>query len=647
MARLLLGIYRAPVPRDVIEDPLLCTEGYETRRMLQSAVTKTIDCFSERAALMSYAIAVALTLEDEPLNSFTPPAWFTHLVEKTPNRTWDQAYVSSVRTTLGQFEPWSRAGVIVQVVNPHRYQYTVDWLCKFNVPVWYPWGAKEISAASTDALIAALAPPVTDLQQIHTLLHKSPTTESGMQRAETAHPWLAFFEEKQRRIAVALKTEDPKHRQIRESRAKNPPKKKTKVFIWEEDASRTYVRTQVSSKWNEDTLANYSCNQRRYDAFSNEWDCGPFDGNDSGGESDDDFFQPIEAEVQMEGPTSPTASTSALAPVPPALLSRHNEHDAAQHQIKTAHYHHEHEWNDYYECSETLKEFFGFVPAAASFWHNLATEVTDQELKFIKSIAGVSILEREFENSRLALEIMEFIRPLMGKTADSVPKNELWDLAESNHRYVGGAWRFKHIRLHKISGGMVYVFDFGEKNFTVDWNLSVTNAVDALYVCRLHSGMTDYDICRQLLQRGIQFHTFLARNWTSDPRPIVGPPLPVRLEGYKFTQRDYETYLSDFQHLLKNPRIARAALMKGGIIWRLVVSHVGFDNVFLGPTTNVTLYSRGLCIDTDCGDTRLWDDDIADQELDAIVGMHVCMTGKQIYDIMLSLMSHQILIRAR
>ncbi|KJA23416.1 hypothetical protein HYPSUDRAFT_111787, partial [Hypholoma sublateritium FD-334 SS-4] len=80
-----------------------------------------------------------------------------------------------------------------------------------------------------------------------------------------------------------------KHKRL--SREKRPPIKSAKVFYWVKDVtSDGYIRKQVSKKWHEDTLSDYSAKQIRYDSHFNEWDCSSEFGSDdeSDGSRDDD-----------------------------------------------------------------------------------------------------------------------------------------------------------------------------------------------------------------------------------------------------------------------------------------------------------------------------------------------------------------------
>ncbi|KAF8810949.1 hypothetical protein BYT27DRAFT_7054890, partial [Phlegmacium glaucopus] len=111
-----------------------------------------------------------------------------------------------------------------------------------------------------------------------------------------------------------------------------------------------------------------------------------------------------------------------------------------------------------------------------------------------------------------------------------------------------------------------YVFDFKEAA-TVPWKVALPNVIDAFYVCQLdHTGglqLTDFKVTRELLNRGIQFCTFLPVRPL--PRSITpATTVLVCLSNYKFTQQDYFAYEQQCTALLRDPRVARSALLCGG-----------------------------------------------------------------------------------
>lgn len=85
--------------------------------------------------------------------------------------------------------------------------------------------------------------------------------------------WKVFFEKRQARNEHLKSRETPKERQSRESREKNSPTKKTKVFLWTRKENGEYRRESFYQADNGMHLDAHGENQKIYDAFSNEWDC--------------------------------------------------------------------------------------------------------------------------------------------------------------------------------------------------------------------------------------------------------------------------------------------------------------------------------------------------------------------------------------
>jgi hypothetical protein len=199
----------------------------------------------------------------------------------------------------------------------------------------------------------------------------------------------------------------------------------------------------------------------------------------------------------------------------------------------------------------------------------------------------------------------------------------MWNLEDRNHVSLVSALQIK--LLHCVNPDL-YLFDFGVCS-TIRWKLAITNATDALYVYRLDASFNEYEIARQLIQQGIWFHTLLPLK--AIPRSPTSPTslLPIRLPDYRFTLNDYKTYQQQCLAILCEDR-ARAALLRGGIVWRLVVESLSFDDTLQGPSVSATVHQKGLSVtDPRTGDI-LGDDDLSQLELDMICGVYQCYTGK-------------------
>ncbi len=97
--------------------------------------------------------------------------------------------------------------------------------------------------------------------------------------------WNCFLSSRQllrQRIGLAETSVDKQKRMARENQ---PPTNSAKVFHWIKDiSSNGYVREQVSKRWRQHTLGEYSSKQTRYDSYLNEWDCCSELGSDDEGD---------------------------------------------------------------------------------------------------------------------------------------------------------------------------------------------------------------------------------------------------------------------------------------------------------------------------------------------------------------------------
>lgn len=129
---------------------------------------------------------------------------------------------------------------------------------------------------------------------------------------------------------------------------------------------------------------------------------------------------------------------------------------------------------------------------------------------------------------------------------------------------------------------------------------------------RIPTSDTLEDIAQLFCAKGSPF--YFADTIVSNPFQA----LPIRVSGLGFRQRgfrptwvDYQAYVDRRARLLSNPAIARAALMQGGIIWRLTVDalralhgSVNFEAYFTQAfeTVHLTLHDLGIIV----GLYRIW-----------------------------------------
>ena len=383
-------------------------------------------------------------------------------------------------------------------------------------------------------------------------------------------------------------------------------------------------------------LDAYGKNQKIYDAFSNEWDCceefgafSPDEFLDDDGIDDDFPMMPPPGPLSLVGDQAMGSETPlANPPVPASAQPLPAVEDRSFSIVRSAEMNFD--WEEL-ETSQLLYEMYGFV-------HPLPlptqpSSLSQKDHSLLSVIVGLQRNDTDFFKSPVASFALEFLE-LLG--ASKTPKNATWDIANGNRMSISGSGLFRRMRVIEHTGNLGgkdkwFVFDFKDAA-TVPWMVAVPNVIDALFVCRLDrprargSPLTDFEVARELLNHGIQFSTLLPVK----PLPrSIGPVItvPVRLPGYKFTQDDYYAYEQQRAALLSDPRVARSALLRGGIVWRLAVATLSFDDVLEGPTTAATLQRRGIIVKTNDDSTDLCDDGLSQLELDIICGLHHCYTG--------------------
>ena len=270
-----------------------------------------------------------------------------------------------------------------------------------------------------------------------------------------------------------------------------------------------------------------------------------------------------------------------------------------------------------YNTTSILHSIFGFIYPNSASPQTAAASIDGPTKKKLQVSVGLDEDEVEFLQSPLAHPALEFLDRLAD--AKCSPSAESSDLVGGSLRNVD---RLRQLR----AVGSLYVFNF-KTDATLPWMIGVATAAIALYIVRLDSRFNDHEISRHLLHRGIAFHTVLPLRKvpkSSIPRPIFSS---IRSPGYVFTIEDFNAYIHRRDSLLRSPR-GRAALLKGGIVWRLAVETIGVDECLEGPSVETIVHRRGLVHPTADPSVDLCDDDLSTDELDLICGVYECLTGK-------------------
>lgn len=99
--------------------------------------------------------------------------------------------------------------------------------------------------------------------------------------------------------------------------------------------------------------------------------------------------------------------------------------------------------------------------------------------------------------------------------------------------------------------------------------------------------------------------------------------LPLRPINHKYTPLDFAAYEEMRDNLLRNdPRIGRAALLSGGLLWRLAIECLAPDSVLDGPGEFAYDYGIGFTFCDHNGAVYV-EDNLTDAEVRCIIGTYV------------------------
>ncbi len=338
--------YSIPTMSPIICTSLACQRVFDYPSQYMTAEKRCRNWFAMWMAMNSLGIAIA-DISESTQEVDMIPKWYHDFSKHT-----EEPILSEIRQQLGQFTlSYPRAGVFLDL-HSSQEQPTIDFFVRLGIPVWYAWGSKEESCAlKNPSFWMRYTPPAHLLQQAHSFLTAAPGPAPPLED-EDDQPWIAFFQERQRR-------------------ATNPmPKKKParKVFHWERDSSSgKWTRTPVIRRLHEETLAEYGKRQKFYDERTNEWDVSTQMGDKDAEELQADFWaeSPDESVLSLEPrPVSTNVVTSV--DVDPT----HKVDDTRRED-----YH-----PDVHSPADILRLFFSFV-SPPIFVRLVLPPVTEQQIK--------------------------------------------------------------------------------------------------------------------------------------------------------------------------------------------------------------------------------------------------------------------------
>ena len=532
--------YGIPMGDDIMGgfSAVTCGGSFQYPSEHKKELKRTQGWFSVHLARLSYAIATAFSIDDEK-KDVGIPQWYRKM---TSDPSIDQVVLSGIRTSAAVFNPQHQSvGVFLDFFNPGDRQLSVDFLIDYNIPVWYRWDRQATLRSAADAWFARFAPLPEQLQMATTILLRSIDSLTAI-APEDNRPWEEFLATRTVLIESLLEKATDREQQSCKSRdANRPHPENTSVFVWELQDDGWYLRCPVQKGDELDTLNDYGVNQKVYCAYFNEWDCCDQMGEKTFEEEEDSYLDDLESGFEMgyigpqrrfieplapaessvpspapassssvpsATPSAPSSSVPSATPsassssVPsaapsamPSAVSATPEviaDDIAWAPKRTAvatppstFQLEEHHVND------LLHDFFGFVapdPMSGTVYSSISA--TPTILTQLASLVGLRQLTPGLEDTDLIRSCLSFMQNLEPGT---MPLSALHDIATGNRLYLGHSPRLS--RITRIGPTDLFALTLPAKHHLVSWYLTLTNSLNALFICRLDADFSEVEIC--------------------------------------------------------------------------------------------------------------------------------------------------------
>ncbi|KAJ2914910.1 hypothetical protein MD484_g5505, partial [Candolleomyces efflorescens] len=492
--------------------------------------------------------------------------------------------------------------------------------------------------------------------------------------------WEDWFR-KRAQIEIELrKKETPEAAQKRENRERCPPRdrKKTSFYVWDKNTEGIFRRRKADDDDLDDlfgTDGKFGRKQARYSGVFNEWDLcdyfGPPDDSQILALAEDeadymgtsveqelvkwrtyygvdvvdeqaDSIVAISGDPHMVDPVedkaipldSPTPAQSSRAPQPHALDM---ERLAAFRESASA--------REIPELVYTQFGFLGSLPLHTPSDRKPSTDKPPPGAGLTVKILGVAehaSSDASYWRTPAGQEIVAFIHSL---GQGSLPRDSC-DLFKDSRMPVTSLPRFKLLRRSTVPtevqvtewdnvSGRKTVIKVREEDafwFASDygqsWRLGCTSAPIALMISRLDASISDpISLAFLLVGQGVRFNTWAER--IHPPRHHLSPSgskhlASLRHESHRFSGEDWSKYLRH-RRILLSSSAGRAALLRGGIIWRLALEDVSVSEALSGPSSEA--FKKAGIVRHNGQGGYLVDDDLDFDELDAIVGHYDLYLG--------------------
>ena len=565
-------------------------QTHATERIARRQAIRSRDWFAILMASVSYLA-----------HSFKTDTWFKMLADKNVPQTW----IANLQMSEVCATDIERVGAFIIFKDPARDFPELKYLERLNVPMWYPWGEREVAIAKAMPQMAyfwyptqeqlespailnfydTIPPHVPDNQPAISQTPQSPpkvslsrpgtppSPHSGQKPGQT---WQEFFKARDERRAQ--RTETAKEREVRISRERNPGTRKATFFEWLENSAGEYIRHRLPRGEGLRLFDYYHPDQRKYDAANNIWDyCEDFAENPASYDDSDDGYDEPDLVQSFQASDLVPQVDSFLVPQPSRLPL-------------------EDECSALLEIPSILANRHGFVLPQTQLTPPIVPSSTSEQRKTMEALGFKSL---KFVGPRLMQDaIVDFVADLIGVgpggglgirdnpvqlagliggarsnaspaatkrcTLSTQPKNsrnetpasprsELWDLNSRNDRNIFIMSRMRYARCvsapsSRTASNVEHWFLLAlPDDKSTSWILSLSSAIDLLHACRLPFRTTQ-EIARFLLKTGIPFRTLvhLGGDWcVRQPATSNMSFLPMKME-IPLRYKEYQFSFADY-----------------------------------------------------------------------------------------------------
>jgi len=459
-----------------------------------------------------------------------------------------------------------------------------------------------------------------------------PEAGSGQKRGET---WQAFFARRAEENRRREEMESPVQCQSRLSRQKaamshNIPSKSSKavVFEWQEqdDFNGFLLRVRLTKAQVPGAWGSYNNQTRVYDGFRNEWDLctalDPASAPDGDWEEDDLPLEPPPPAIPPP-PSAPPTWASFMDDVHTYFNN---------HQVATSTY-----TVGFERFLMVLRFHLGFRPTATGLVplntsQAFATWMAKTQWIHLLKLLGDSGEDHSPIQGDVIQGFIGCLATLPKSELGNIP-DELWDLGPNTNLSASNA----HITVSYARPSewpneedRLYIIESSQPGEPQIWKLAVRDAATAVMCLRQDWGPNIMIIAQKLLDKGIAFKTLQPMGVAPDTFPLLQKPNTYTLgfvrQPFRPLNVDYVIYEQHRHAFMKEPR-ARAALLHGGLIWRLALHSLGFEalpSILDGISQEAVPFGLRLTI----GNQTYFDDELCEEEIDFMCGTYYLSTSK-------------------